>query len=144
MVFKPFFVNVRLNINNAGIMSLTQERGSVFNFTHKVVREAAAIARVRAPFRTGELMRSIEGKRPVATGPFDVEGRVYAHVPYAKFVHEGTAPWIFPHGRAMHLPEWGAWPEIVATMVRGQSANRFMKRALTLALRRNGIHIGAG
>lgn len=135
-----YFVTTRVEVHDSAITAMNLPGGSVFKFVHQIVREAAVTSRAEAPWRTGELANSIEGKRPVTKGPNDVEGRVYAHAEYAKWVHEGTGPYIFPtSGKYLRIPPWGRWPGFYARSVRGQEANPFLRRGLRIAMVRNGL-----
>ena len=141
MVATPFFRTARIDIHDSTILRFTLPGGSVFDFVHGVVKDAAHFARGQAPMRTGELMRSIEARRPTANRPYAVEGRVYAHAHYARYVHEGTTgPIMAKSGGQLRLAPWGRWPAVYTDSVSGQAPNPFLARGLGMSMAKHGLH----
>jgi HK97 gp10 family phage protein len=84
--------------------------------------------KANAPVKTGTLRRSITHQVGGAGG--SVRGIVGTSVPYAKYVHEGTAPHVILPVRAKALFWPGARHPVKRVNHPGTKANPFLRRAL--------------
>jgi HK97 gp10 family phage protein len=84
--------------------------------------------KANAPVKTGTLRRSITSQVRGAGG--SVSGIVGTNVPYAKFVHEGTAPHVIVPVSAKALFWPGAAHPVKRVNHPGTRANPFLKKAL--------------
>lgn len=126
---------VRIRIYDSRIMALNAPTKPVGRYVAGKGRAIEGFAKANAPKRTGRLARSVEAQGVKWRGHrSSVE--VVATARHARWVHEGTGPWIFPDSADYlsipRFPSMGgmAVPRVHVLFVRGQRAQPFLADAL--------------
>lgn len=120
---------VTVHIYDAKIKGLFDRPGELRNYMQAKVNETVVLARVEAPTRTSELVRSI-GSTYHGGGHWSIS----ATAPHAKFVHEGTKPHLIRSktGRALRF-YWNKVGRVVTLQQvnhPGTEPNPFLVRAM--------------
>lgn len=134
-------------IRERKVQSFNNAGQPVERLMRNTMREAASLARATAPTRSTTLKRSIKVTRPPRrTSIYGLQGRVTAGAPYAAFVHDGTTGPIRPKtSKFLVVPsKKGNEPGsqlmsgvFLTKSVRGQSANPFLRRGISAAMKRS-------
>ncbi len=121
----------RTNINNSGLLSLIQD-GEGAHWTHDKAKAIEMRARAFAPERTGRLKASHVTLPTTGSNQFQKVYRISALAPYAKYVHQGTGPRIYPRGQYLKIPHsvynTGRTPKMVTIERRTNRAGKGYKR----------------
>ena len=132
---------VRVQVYDSRIAAAFQPGGMVFGQMRSMSRQNRALAKAKAPARTGRMRDSIDSD-VLPSRPFRTTYRVGVGADYAPFVLGGTTGPITPKRGARlwmrptphsHLPinprpgTHGRWP---FKSVRGQAANDFLNESL--------------
>lgn len=138
-------------VNERAVQSFNSPGQPVNRLMNATMREAVGYAKgyltAGAGLRSGNLQRSIGRMTARRRGFYRLQGEVHAKADYAAFVHDGTSgPIRAKGGGKMRLPRQagairGAGLPNNAVLykdsVRGQSANPFLRRGVSLAMRRS-------
>lgn len=127
-------------VYDSKITAMNMPGGMVYRYIDNKTKGVVRAAKTFVPKRTGHLANTIR-KDVRQTSRDRVIGRVRATARYSKWVHDGTRTPIVTQGTAWHglmrLPAYKGAPPgktILRARVRGQDANPFLARALSVGL----------
>lgn len=135
-----------MRVHHTAIQSMFMFGGQVYEFADRVKAEILAESIIRAPVRSGELVRSL---RSTTTGSNQLgcNFSVYSDAPHAQWVVTDTPSKHMPYGRYMvlyashtYVPAQWAWSAGMRIGHRdGYDANDFMFEALRAGLALHGL-----
>ena len=128
---------VYYKVHNQAIRSFMYNGQPVNRLLNEVLDDARDNAKKFAPVRTSALRKSIRvGRRARIDSAWGLSGAVYTNIKYGIFVEEGTTGPIYPlKANFLKIPKRDGPGFIFAESVKGQRAQNFMKRGLSLAIR---------
>lgn len=123
-------VSVRVVIDPVALSRMTSTGGMVDKWTKGKAGQVASKARQLAPVKSGRLRGSIKvGQARSTIGRYESGYEVSADAPYARFVHEGTAPHTIT-GNPLLVFQVGSQTVFTHTVHHpGTRANPFLLRA---------------
>jgi hypothetical protein len=121
-------------VYDSKITAMNAPGGNVYRYTHHKTEATMLLAKALAPKRSGRLAGGIR-KDVRQTSRDRVVGRVRSTARHSTWVHEGTHGPIVPtSGTYMRLRPGGGYGFSMRKVVRGQSANPFLERAMAVTM----------
>lgn len=121
-------------VYDSKIDAMNAPAGMVYQYADHKTESVMIAAKAFAPKRTGRLAGGIR-KDVRQTSRNRVVGRVRSTRYYSQYVHEGTGPLIGPtEGEFMRLRPGNGYGFLMKRMVRGQTANPFLAKALAVGM----------
>lgn len=128
-------------IRERAVASFNAPGQPVNRLMHDAMKDAARLSRGYIKSRSGELARSTRVKAPpMIRTRYKLSGVVHATADHALYVHEGTTgPIRSDKGRMLSVPSLrkSAGGRVLKESVAGQSANPFLRKGISAAMRGN-------
>lgn len=130
--------SVTVRISDSRIKLLGAPTNMVGRYVHRKGDTVERWAEIGCPTRSGALQASI-GLGPVVWRGHRTSVTISADAGYARWVHDGTGPFIYPHGDYLSVPKfWSITganvPRQKRAFVRGQDAQPFLRNALVFVM----------